>query len=414
MTGRSYEDWRPGGERASFGDVTLDSTLHCGNGHDFEQVALGHYRFRARTGLVPYAWRFLIAIDSPGDGREIMLEVADLNHEGRTPWHESGTAYSLDDGETWLPFDTSLLQIVDWTPAAHAHGHEAIDAAYGDASHVPYGVRYRLRLDAPRVLFASPTPFTLDYRDRLLARFAEERPEAVALATVARSAHSDATGYPVTMARITAPGPWPDRERVLVVAGEHPAESAGLYACEGFMREVLAREDWLERCAFFFVPVLNVDGVFFGRTYFNVAPGITDDPGVNLSATWHERPAREQQELWRFLQELRPKLLVSLHNGRHRNRMDQFCDPSPQTAAINDAIRAQLGFELVDAGAPRAPARLPREAIDQGLAQLGFLTETLLLERLPGSPTFRDSYVEVGRQLARGYVDGLDALSEVL
>lgn len=180
------------------------------------------------------------------------------------------------------------------------------------------------------------------------------------------------------------------------------------------MREVLARADWLEHYAFFFVPVLNVDGVFHGRTYFNVAPGITDDPGVNLSATWHERPAPEQQDLWRFLQELRPKLLVSLHNGRHRKQMDQFCDPGPETDAINAALRAHLGFELVEAGPPRDPARLPREAVDCGVAKLGFLTETLLLERLPGSPTFRDSYVEVGRQLARGYVEGLDALGEVL
>lgn len=406
MTGWSYTDWRPGGERAAFGDIALDSTLHCGNGHDFTEVAPGHFRFRARTGLAPYAWRFLLAIESPGDGREITLEVADFNHEGRTPWHESATVYSVDDGETWPPFDTGMLQIVDWTPT----GHPEIDDAWGDASHLPYGVRYHLRLDAPRILFASPTPFTLDYRDALLGNLASERPESVALATLARSAHSDATGYPVTMARITAPGTWADRERIFVVAGEHAAESAGMYACEGFMREALTREHWLARFAFFFVPVLNVDGVFYGRTYFNVSPGITDGPGVNLSATWHERPAPEQQGLWRFLQELRPALLVSLHNGRHRDRMDQFCDPGPASDAINASLRAHLGFELVDAGPPKTPARLPREAIDQGLTAHGFLTETLLLERLPGMPTFRDSYIEVGRQLARGYVEGVNAL----
>ncbi|MGI5816816.1 MAG: M14 family zinc carboxypeptidase [Armatimonadota bacterium] len=405
MAGWSYADWEPGGERAQFGEVALDSRLHCGNAHDFTQVAPGHLRFRARTGLAPYAWRFLLAVESPGDGREIALEVADFNHEGRTPWHESATAYSLDDGETWLPFPTGRLEIVDWTPTGHAE----IDAAYGDDSHVPYGVRYHLRLEAPRVLFASPTPFTLDHRDRLLREMAEEHPRLVAVATVARSTHSGATGYPVTMARMTAPGPWADRARVFVIAGEHAAESAGMYACEGFMHEVLAHEDWLRDFAFFFVPVFNVDGVFYGRTYFNVSPGITDGPGVNLSATWDERPAPEQRDLWRFLRELRPGLLVSLHNGRHRDRMDQFCDPSPETEAINAALRAELGFELADAGPPKIPARLPREAMDRGIARHGFLTETLLLERLPGFATFRESYLEVGRQLARGYVGGLSA-----
>ncbi|NLO07378.1 MAG: hypothetical protein GX131_16235, partial [candidate division WS1 bacterium] len=49
-------------------------------------------------------------------------------------------------------------------------------------------------------------------------------------------------------------------------------------------------------------------------------------------------------------------------------------------------------------------------ALDCGLTRYGFLTETLLLERLPGMPTFRDSYIEVGRQLARGYVERLARL----
>ncbi|MFO8080270.1 MAG: hypothetical protein R6V07_08200, partial [Armatimonadota bacterium] len=228
MTGWSYEDWEPGGERAEFGEIALDSRLHCGNAHDFTQVAPGHFRFRARAGLAPYAWRFLLAVESPGDGREITLEVADFNHEGRTPWHESATAYSVDDGATWLAFPRERLEIVEWTPT----GHPDVDEAYGDASHVPYGVRYRLTLGAPRLLFASPTPFTLDHRDRLLTQMEKEHPQRVALARVARSAHSDATGYPVTMARITGPGPWAHRDRVFVVAGEHAAESAGMYACE--------------------------------------------------------------------------------------------------------------------------------------------------------------------------------------
>lgn len=145
-------------------------------------------------------------------------------------------------------------------------------------------------------------------------------------------------------------------------------------------------------------------------TAFNVSPGITDGPGVNLSATWGERPGPEQRGLWRLLEELRPELLVSLHNGRLRREMEQFCDPGRASDAINAALRAHLGFELHEGGPPRAPARLPREAMDRGLCRHGFLTETLLLCGLPGMATFRDSYVEVGQQLARGYVEGMDAI----
>lgn len=394
----SYEDWQPGGERASFGDLSFDSRLHCGNGHDFVQVAPGHYRFRARVHLAPYAWRFFFRIDSPGDGREITLEVADFNHEGRTPWHESATAWSTD-ARTWRPFPIERLEIVDWTPT----GHPELDRAYGDANHVPYGVRYRLRLDAPRIWFASPTPFTLQRRDTLLRSLSDIHPSRVTVEVIGQSAHSRRTGHPVAMARITGPGEWRRRTRIFVVAGEHPAEVAGMYACEGFMREVVRQPDWLGRFAFFFVPVLNVDGVFFGRTYFNVSPGITDGPGVNLSDTWDRRPCPEQRALWRTLIEVRPDLLVCLHNGRHRHQMDQFGDGITDPAPVTEALRRHLGFELQDRGRAQ-PGRLAEEAVTHLLACRGFLTETLLLERLPGCETYRDSYLEVGRQLARGYV----------
>lgn len=397
----SYTDWRPGGERACFGDLAFDSTLHCGNGHDFVQVAPEHYRFRSRVYLAPYAWRFLFRIDSPGDGREITVEVADFNHAGRTPWHESATVHSAD-GETWLPFDTDRLEIVDWTPTGHAE----IDEAYGDAEHIPYGVRYHLRLEAPKIWFASPTPFTLQHRDALLRDLAAMHPGLVETEVIVQSAHSPRTGYPVKMARITGPGDASGRRRMFVIAGEHAAETAGMYACEGWMREALCHPEWLQRHVFFFVPVFNADGVFFGRTYFNVSPGITDGVGMNLSATWDERPCSEQGGLWEALEQIKPELLVSLHNGRHRKEMDQFGVSGPDADLINDCLRRHLGFNLVDAGRVRE-GRLPRIATDLGLARLAFLTETLLLCKLPEAATFGESYREVGRQLARGYVEAL-------
>jgi hypothetical protein len=172
---------------------------------------------------------------------------------------------------------------------------------------------------------------------------------------------------------------------------------------------VLSRPDWLQRYVFCFVPIVNVDGVFFGRTYFNVSTGITDGVGVNLSATWDKRRCPEQQGLWNVLCEFGPDLLVSLHNGRHRNAMDQSGEPGPTADRVNDCLRRHLGFELVDAG-PVRDGRLARVSVDAGLTGLAFLTETLLLCSLPDVPTFAQSYREVGRQLARGYVEALDSL----
>ncbi|MBU0608244.1 MAG: hypothetical protein KKI08_10165, partial [Armatimonadetes bacterium] len=71
----SYQPWQPGGVRVQLGDLTFDSTLPCGNGHDFRAVGAPascrhavHVRFRARVGRENYAWRFHFRIESPGDG----------------------------------------------------------------------------------------------------------------------------------------------------------------------------------------------------------------------------------------------------------------------------------------------------------------------------------------------------------
>ena len=91
-----YHPWQPGGERTILGDLTFDSTLHCGNGHDFRPVGDNHIRFRARVGHENYAWRFHFRLDSSGDGREIVLEVADLNHFGQELWQEQATVISTE------------------------------------------------------------------------------------------------------------------------------------------------------------------------------------------------------------------------------------------------------------------------------------------------------------------------------
>ena len=257
----SYQDWKPGGERTTLDDITFDSTIHCGNGHNFVRVADGHYRFRARIDHAPYAWRFYFKVECPkAIGRTITLEVADFDHAGRTPWHEGATVYSTNDRD-WLSVPTGDITIVPWTPT----GDTATDQKYGDPSHIPYGVRYRFKLTAPAMWLAVPTPYTLAQRDRLLDQLQRAHPTRVKVSTVGTSYHSQEHGFPLRMARITAPGDASRRKAVFVIAGEHCAETAGIYACEGWMHEVLAHDDWLEDFAFYFVPIVNVDGIVLRR-----------------------------------------------------------------------------------------------------------------------------------------------------
>ncbi|NQT12554.1 MAG: hypothetical protein HQ582_07395 [Planctomycetes bacterium] len=402
----SYDDWKPGGQRTTIDGITFDSTIHCGNGQDFVKAGEDHYRFRARIDHAPYAWRFYFKIQCPENvGRTITLEVADFDHAGRTPWHESATVYSTDD-EHWLPLSASSVKIVPWTPT----GHTAIDQKYGDTSHVPYGVQYRLKLTEPVMWFAVPTPYTLERRDRVLDRLARANRETVEVTTIGQSHHSERHGYPLRMARITAPGDASGRDVVFVVAGEHCSETAGIYACEGWMEEVLTHPDWLNQFVFCFVPIVNVDGVYYGATYYNVASELSRGIGQNISTNWPQRTVPELKALWPLLTELRPVFFASLHNGRHRRTMEAYGPAGPGTDVLLAAWRDELGFEFEGVRSHGAGNRAWGVLRQAGITRLAYTLETLILCRQKGSDTFQASYVETGRQLARGTVAALRKL----
>jgi len=396
--------WKPGGERVCIDGITFDSTIHCGNGYDFQRVAKDHYRFRARVGREPYAWRLYFKIECPqAVGREITLEVADFNHAGRTLFHESATAWSTDD-QHWQTLEPQRMEIVAATPTGRAE----LDAKYGDRSHVPYGVRYRLRLAGPQMWFAVPTPYTLQRRDQLLDGLATANTNLVSLITVGQTRHSATHSYATRAVRIAAPDENPKRENIVVIAGEHSAETAGMFACEGWMDEVLAHRDWLGRYAFYFVPIVNVDGVYYGSSYYNLPATLTEGVGENISTGWRERRLPEVKALWPLLAEWRPIFFASLHNGRHRTAMEVFGPQSSGTDALLAAWRRELGLP-VERVVMREGNRAWNMLSESGITPLAYTIETLLLVRQKDCASFQDSYLQTGRQLARGTVAALDA-----
>ena len=403
----SYRDWKPGGERTTLDGMTFDSTIHCGGGQDFVKVGPDHYRFRARVAQRRYAWRFYFKIECPESriGSTITLEVADLNHGGRQLWQEAANVYS-EDGTTWLPVGLENTKIVPWTPTKHA----AEEKKYGDAGHIPYGVQFRLTLTRPVMWFAGPTPYTLERRDRLFARIKRERPAWVEISKVGDSRHSSRHGHPITMARITAPGDAAGRENVMVIAGEHCSEVAGIYACEGWIEEVLSHPKWLEKYVFYFIPIVNVDGVYYGATYYNMPSPLAKGVGVNLSSNWPKRTEPEIQALWGLVTKLRPIFFASLHNGRHRKTLEAFGVDTPENRAMLAAWRKEVEFTIdplrsAHGKSTRVWGVLGRE----GITSRAFTIETLLLRRMEGHETSQTSYLELGRQLARGTIRGLAA-----
>lgn len=398
--------WRPGGERASFGDITLDSSLHCGAGHGFQQVGPDHFRLRGRAGFAPYSWRLHLRIDSPGDGREVLLEVADFNHFGQELWQESAAVVSRD-GELWTDLGTANIEIVAWTPT----GIRAYDETIDDGWHPPYGVRFRLRLDAPRLWFATPVPYALA-RCREHLEALSRRCQFFRVEDLGPSHYSAQHGFPLQLVKVAKPGSAADRLRVVVIAGEHPAESAGMYACEGMLEELLRTHDLLAEFSFWLVPVVNVDGVVFGRTYHNVDPADPGRPGVNLNRDWAAHTQPENQALWRLLREVRPHCFLDLHNGRHRRELELLSVPDSDLAVVMRHLRAHLPLPLARWRPAAAPGMGCREARQAGLAEHAFCLETLLLRKAPGCATFAESYRRVGQCALRGLVAALRELHQ--
>lgn len=400
--------WKPGGQRISIDGITFDSSIHCGNGHDFQRVGPDHYRFRARVGRQGYTWRFYFKIECPqAVGREITLEVADFNHFGYTVFNESATVWSTDDRH-WQSLEPQRMEIVAATPTGYAD----LDTKYGDRSHVPYGVRYRIRLAGPQLWLAVPTPYTLRHQDELLERLASAHPGLVSVNSVGQTLHSAAHGYAIRAVTIAARAANPQRENVVVIAGEHCGESAGMYACEGWIEEVLANREWLDRYAFHFVPIMNVDGVYYGSSYYNLPSVLDRGLGENISTGWREQKLPEVKALWPWLVKWRPVFFASLHNGRHRIALEMFGPPGPGTDALLASWRHELGFPVEGVSTRLVEGYAWNQLAKSGITSLAYTIETLMLLRQSNCTTFQESYRQTGRQLARGTVAALDALPQ--
>lgn len=396
----SHRDWQLGGTRTSLGDITFDSTIHCGAGQGFEQVAPSHYRFRARAGLAPYAWRFHFCIESPGDGREVTLEVADFNHFGQELWREQATVRSTD-GAHWEHLPLDRMRLVPWTPTGSPADDESID----DGWHPPYGVQYRLKLDAAKVWFATPTPYTLAHsRSHQLAL--AKRCDFFQVTELGPTAFSDVTGHGLLLTTAAKGTRHEGKIRVMVIAGEHPAESAGMYACEGMMEEVLRSSDLLGDFSFWFVPIVNVDGVGLGRTYHALDAADPLGPGTDLNKAWAERSQPEIQALVRLMDEVKPHCLLNLHNGRHRRTFEVVAPAQPHLTTLMERFREHLPFPLSHWREGR-PGGAAYEALKRGAVDSALCFETLLLRRMDCCDTFMDSYRRVGIHLLRGLVAGL-------
>jgi len=339
---RPPRPWSPDGEGTCIGDLVFDSTFDGGVGYSFENIGPARYRVRTRADRAAYSWRVCFRIESPGDGRSVEIEIADFNHFGQNLWQERAAVVSTD-GENWTDLGVENMEIIPWAPTGCAD----VDDTFDDGGHPPYGVLWRVRLDAPVLWLANPTPFPLGAFERRLDALAQSCAH-MEVDDLCDTPFTPRHGHVLKRVRAGHRCRGADKHRVMIIAGEHAAETAGLYACEAALEEIYRNYELLTLRGFEFliIPAVNIDGMLLGRTYH--APD-ADDPGgrgINLARDWADRTRPETQAIWSEIERFRPHVFVSLHNGRHRRLPEFISQASAQVPVYLKHLRHHLPLEL--------------------------------------------------------------------
>lgn len=87
-----------------------------------------------------------------------------------------------------------------------------------------------------------------------------------------------------------------NKKKVWVIARQHPGESMAEWFMEGFLQRLLSDDDavgrkLLEKCIFYVVPNMNVDGSILGNLRSNAA-------GINLNREWNNPSKDKSPEVY--------------------------------------------------------------------------------------------------------------------
>jgi hypothetical protein len=211
-----------------------------------------------------------------------------------------------------------------------------------------------------------PPTSTFPTVDALLAAFEELRaahPETVER----RRIGSARSGEPLHAYRVGT-GP----RHVLLVAGVHPNEPIGLHTVR-HLAGVLAEDPALRAehdATWWFVPCIDPDGTrlneswfadptdrgAYFRGFYRPAPAEQVEWSFPLdhAGVWFDRVMPETQALMRLIDDVRPDLLVSLHNGEAGGVYYYLTRAVPDLVGALQSIPAAFGLPLDD-GEPESP-----------------------------------------------------------
>lgn len=269
--------------------IKLTSHFECGNGKNIQQIAANHFRMEVDGDLLEgYCVYFCFDVLNEADATTVTIEL----HED--PKFGAPTGFSLC-------FPTTI-----WIrPTGLDHYRPLPDQPALNDGHIVMKVPVAAH-QSVRVALTYVAPYS--EISELLRQMAQTRSDRCSAFVLGRSSEQ----REIHGLRVGTPG----CPKVLVVAGQHPHEHAGVWGVFGiadFLSSLIPEAAALrERLDIQIVPIVNPDGNVLGRNAFNAE-------GLEMYCAFGDNPAAPEPEavenriLWDWAVSENPVLWMNFH-----------------------------------------------------------------------------------------------------
>lgn len=122
----------------------------------------------------------------------------------------------------------------------------------------------------------------------------------------------------IWLLKITDESPEERKKRIIILARTHAGEVSGSFSIEGMVEWILSKEPmsqfFLSRFVFYFLPMINPDGVYKGYSHHPRLEG-----GIEIENVENRLPDRAHETLKTILDRIRPDIYLSHHQWFNKN-----------------------------------------------------------------------------------------------